>query len=182
MAPGVDERRLLPAVVDGNHSDEVAWARSSTASPSASGPFCSKPVADQDAAFVSDGQRDLFAPPEWWLGRPGWKCHVAATWRVRARCSVIADGSDGSDGVDFLAGGVLEVPVHVVGAGVEGAGVPAAHGDHDVGRSDDLGPYPRRSFRCSRGALQALPSFAQTATDGFACAATAFGELSLPDS
>ena len=40
--------------------------------------------------------------------------------------------ADGADGVDPLSGGVVEFPVEVAFAGVEGAFVAAAHGDDDV--------------------------------------------------
>jgi len=46
--------------------------------------------------------------------------------------------ADGADGVEVLAGGVVELPVFVAFAGEVGAGVAAAHGDHDVGGADDL--------------------------------------------
>src|SRR4030095_9332846 len=41
--------------------------------------------------------------------------------------------SDWPYGVDSSAGWVFEYPVFVAFAGVEGAGVAASHGDHDVG-------------------------------------------------
>ena len=44
----------------------------------------------------------------------------------------------GRTDVDVLAGGVVELPVLVALAGVEGAGVAAAHGDDDIGGTDDL--------------------------------------------
>jgi hypothetical protein len=46
--------------------------------------------------------------------------------------------ADGADVFDCLAGGVVEDPVEVALAGEDGAGVAAAHGDHDVGGADDL--------------------------------------------
>ena len=46
-----------------------------------------------------------------------------------------------ADVFDGLAGRVVELPVEVPLAGVDRAGVAAAHGDHDVCRADDfLGP------------------------------------------
>src|SRR5215218_1183612 len=44
--------------------------------------------------------------------------------------------SNPANRVEVLAGGVLELPVLVALAGIDGAGVPAAHRDHDVGDAD----------------------------------------------
>src|SRR5512145_462800 len=50
--------------------------------------------------------------------------------------------ADGSDGGDVQAGRVVELPVVVALARVEGASVAAAHGDDDVSGADDLvGPW-----------------------------------------
>ena len=46
--------------------------------------------------------------------------------------------ADRADGVDVVAGGVVELPVLVALAREERAGVAAAHGDDDVGGPDDL--------------------------------------------
>jgi hypothetical protein len=56
---------------------------------------------------------------------------------------------DGADRLDGQAGGVLELPVEVALAGIDGAGITAAHGDHDVGGlgvavSTELGELPGR--------------------------------------
>jgi hypothetical protein len=40
--------------------------------------------------------------------------------------------ADGHDSVNVLASGVVEVPVLVPLAGLGGAGVAAAHGDHNI--------------------------------------------------
>ena len=46
--------------------------------------------------------------------------------------------SDGPHLVDGLVGGVVEFPVEVALTREHGAGVPASHGDDDVGGADDL--------------------------------------------
>src|SRR5262245_21533571 len=46
--------------------------------------------------------------------------------------------ADGPDLFDGLAGGIVEGPVLVAFAGEDRAGVAAAHGDDDVGGTDDL--------------------------------------------
>ena len=47
--------------------------------------------------------------------------------------------ADGVDGVDALAGWVVELPVEVALARIERAGVAAAHGDDDVGGLHGIG-------------------------------------------
>src|SRR4051795_8214260 len=42
--------------------------------------------------------------------------------------------SDPAHRVEVLAGGILELPVLIALARIDGAGVSAAHRDHDVGR------------------------------------------------
>ena len=66
----------------------------------------------------------------WSVGRDEFGEQVAD-----AVVDVVADGADPLDG---LSGGVVEFPVEVPFAGVNGAGDAAAHGDDDVGGPDDL--------------------------------------------
>ena len=71
--------------------------------------------------------------------------------------------TDGPDRVDALAGGVVEDPVLVPFARVEGAGVAAAHGDHHIRFADrcvgeDLGcsaamSIPTSSIACTAAGL-----------------------------
>ena len=67
--------------------------------------------------------------------RPRWST-PASTWAGQHPAFDLV--ADGPDGVDALAGGVVELPVLVALAGEERAGVAAAHGDDDVGGPDDL--------------------------------------------
>ena len=56
--------------------------------------------------------------------------------------------SDGPYGVDLLAGRVFEDPIFIAFPGIVGAGVSAAHSDHDVKGFDDL-VVLRPSAMCS---------------------------------
>ena len=78
--------------------------------------------------------------------------------------------ADGADGVDALAGGVVERPVLVALAGEDRAGVAAAHRDDDVGGPDDLvGPRLRVS-----SAAMSMPTSAIAST---AAGLTSVGRL-----
>jgi hypothetical protein len=64
------------------------------------------------------------------------------------RFSTLRRISDRPYGVDSLAGWVFEYPILIAFAGIERAGVAAAHGDHDVKGFDDL-VVLRPSAMCS---------------------------------
>jgi hypothetical protein len=46
--------------------------------------------------------------------------------------------ADAADDVEGLACGVGQIPVEVALAGIDGAGISASHGDHDVRGADGL--------------------------------------------
>ena len=72
-------------------------------------------------------------------GYASWPRPVGGTSSAsRARTAPVDLVAYGADLFDRLACGVVERPIHVALAGVEGAGVPAAHGDHDVGGAGRL--------------------------------------------
>lgn len=79
---------------------------------------------------------------------------LATTWKARKQYVSGLSSLSGSvvvyrvdlpnltDVGQVKVGGVVEFPVFVAFAGVEGAGVAASHGDDDVGGADDLfGPW-----------------------------------------
>lgn len=68
--------------------------------------------------------------------------------------------SDGADGVDALPAGSFELPALVPGAGVEGAGLAAAHGDEHLG-----GPgRSRQSMGLVYSPVMSVPASAMAAT------------------
>src|ERR1700691_5386688 len=77
---------------------------------------------------LTHGQGSLFPASAAWPARPSVQLVEQGEYPV---ADVVADGADGGE---VEACGVGEVPVEVALAWVEGAGVAAAHGDHDVSR------------------------------------------------
>jgi hypothetical protein len=67
--------------------------------------------------------------------------------------------ADGAHVGDVESGGVVEGPFLVAFAGEHGAGVPAAHADHDVRGTDDfVGPWLGGLLRCCEQTVLALVS------------------------
>src|SRR6266536_6415817 len=107
---------------------------------SAQKPPCAQ--AGPDKCSARSGGRAATSSPGWQgparralgLSGAGWNADL-----VEQVADALLDlVSDQPHGGNVLAFGVVERPVFVSLAGEDGAGIPAAHGDHDVGRADDL--------------------------------------------
>src|SRR5215469_2899560 len=70
--------------------------------------------------------------------------------------------ADGADLVQGQPGGVAEVPVEVAPARVDGAGVAAAHGDHDVGSLNLVCDQAFGDLAGAGGTVKLSPSRATT--------------------
>ena len=119
-----------------------------------------QPDDDNLAEWVADGAcrcpDECIVAPDGWCehGLASWLADRAVTRRLRRRYSPTTVSSssssssartrrldlvsDRADVVERLPGRVVELPVEVPLAGVERAGVAAAHRDHDVGRAHEL--------------------------------------------